>query len=319
MPYIKIPKDWDIPEREATPEPVYLNRRKFLATLGLAALQSRGIQSWGQSPAASLYPAQRNAKYKLDRPITNEFHASHYNNFYEFTERKNVFEYVSRFKTEPWTVKISGEVHKPQTFDLRKLVRQIPLEERLYRHRCVEAWAMAVPWTGFPFRALLDLVEPKSSAKYVRMISFYNPSQAPNQKGPDHSDPLSHSTQSYPWPYYEALTIDEAMNELAFLVTGMYGHELHKQNGAPLRLAVPWKYGFKSAKSIVRIELVSRKPGTFWNDYAPVGNDWFANVNPAVPHPEWSQATETIIDSRKVVPTQLYNGYGQFVAHLYKT
>ncbi len=317
MAAIRVPRGWEFPEREATPEHVYWNRRRFLTTLGTAAIGASGFFRHAAA-ADSPFPAKRNPKYQLDRPITAEGPVTHYNNFYEFTEKKEVWKLVDRFKTEPWTIKISGRVEKPQTLDLDKLRHWIPLEERLYRHRCVEAWAMAVPWTGIPLKALIELAEPKADARYVRLVSFFRPNQAPNQKEPQWTETEQGSRKWYPWPYYEALTMAEAMNELTFVATGIYGHELPKQNGAPLRLVVPWKYGFKSIKSIVRIELTSKKPGTFWNDFAPLGNDWFANVNPAIPHPEWSQATEKLIDTGEVRPTVLYNGYGSFVAHLYE-
>ena len=309
MAYLKIPKGWEIPEREATSEAAFLNRRKFLAAMGIGAIGASGILPCPLAAADALYPAKRNPAYKLDRPITDEQFATRYNNFYEFTEQKEgVWKLVDDFKLEPWTIEVSGLVRKPQKLDLDQILRQIPLEERLYRHRCVEAWSMAVPWTGFPFKALIDLVEPKSEATYVRMVTFFRPSQAPGQRT------LLH----YPWPYYEGLTMAEAMNELAFLVTGMYGHAVPKQNGAPIRLAVPWKYGFKSIKSIVAIEFTSEKPPTFWNDAVPREYDFLANVNPKVPHPRWSQATERVIDTGKIRPTLMYNGYGSYVASLYE-
>ncbi len=309
MAYLKIPKGWEIPEREATPEAVFLNRRKFLAAVGIGAIGATGVLPRHLAAADALYPAKRNPAYKLDRPITDEQFATRYNNFYEFTEQKEgVWKLVGDFKPEPWTIEISGLVHKPQKLDLDRLLHRIPLEERLYRHRCVEAWSMAVPWTGFPFKTLIDLVEPKSEAKYIRMVTFLRPAQAPGQRTMRH----------YPWPYFEGLTMAEARNELAFLVTGMYGHAVPKQNGAPIRLAVPWKYGFKSIKSIVAMEFTSEKPRTFWNDLAPREYGFTANVNPKVPHPRWSQATERVIDTGLMRPTLPYNGYGSFVASLYE-
>ena len=311
MAYLRIPKGWEIPEWEVTPEHVFLNRRKFLAAMGITAIGATGILPRQLGAADPLYPAKRNPAYKLDRPITAEQAATRYNNFYEFSDQKEmVWRLVDRFQTEPWTIKVTGLVHKPQTLDVFQLIRQIPLEERLYRFRCVEAWAMAVPWTGFPFKALIEKVRPTSDAKYVRMVSFYRPDQAIGQK-----------VQTwYPWPQYESLTMAEAMNELTLLVTGMYGHELPKQNGAPIRLIVPWKYGFKSIKSIVTIEFAAslqKKSLTFWHDLVPHEYGFTANVNPKIPHPRWSQETETIIDTGKVRPTLLYNGYGPYVAHLY--
>lgn len=309
MAHIKIPKEWEIPEREATPEHVYMNRRKFLAALGLSSIAVGGILPRAVWGADSPYPARRNPEYQLDRPITPESIATRHNNFYEFSHEKDkVWRLVDRFQTEPWTIKVLGLVQKEQTLDVHKLMREIPLEERLYRHRCVEAWSMAVPWTGFPLKKLIERLQPTSAAKYVRMVSFYRPNQAPGQK-----------TQGwYPWPYYEGLTMEEAMNDLAFLVTGMYGHEVPKQNGAPIRLALPWKYGFKSVKSIVSIELLAKQPKTFWNDVASMEYHFTANVEPDVPHPRWSQAMETDIGTGKKIRTVKYNGYGKYVAHLYE-
>ncbi len=196
---------------------------------------------------------------------------------------------------------------KPKEMDVDELLARMPVEERLYRHRCVEAWAMAVPWTGFPMRELVKWAEPTSAARFVRMVSFQRPDQAPGQK----------NTPWYPWPYFEGLTLAEATHELAFLVCGIYGHTLPVQHGAPLRLATPWKYGFKSIKSIVLFEFTDRRPRTFWNDVAPAEYDFFANVNPRVPHPRWSQATERMIGTNERRPTQPFNGYGEWVAGLY--
>jgi sulfoxide reductase catalytic subunit YedY len=198
-------------------------------------------------------------------------------------------------------------VEKPHVFDIDDLVRALPLEERLYRFRCVEAWAMAVPWTGLPLRALIEKLQPLSSARFVRFVSFMNPDIAPNQ------------SRAYgPWPYTEGLTMGEAMNELALLATGIYGRPLPKQHGAPLRLVVPWKYGFKSIKSIVKIEFTAEQPRTFWNNNRPKEYDFVANVRPDIPHPRWSQATERLIDTGQRRPTLPYNGYGEWVADLYK-
>jgi len=333
---IKITKGWEIPDREATPEPEYLDRRRFLQTAGLAGASilagaaalstcsTGGVapavatpsepasgaarRPPGPSPYASFFPAKRNPAFILDRPLTAETVAASYNNFYEFGEDKRSPSLLAgRLTTYPWRVEVTGLVARPKAYDVEELMRLLPGEERLYRHRCVEAWAMAVPWTGFPVKSLLDLVQPLSSAGFVRMLSFYRPDEAPGQK----------TLHWYPWPYYEGLTLAEAMNPLAFFATGIYGHPLPPQHGAPLRLVTPWKYGFKSIKSIVKIELVSQKPHTFWNDVVPDEYDFFANVNPAVPHKRWSQAAETMIDTRERRPTLPFNGYGEFVARLY--
>jgi sulfoxide reductase catalytic subunit YedY len=327
---IRIRRGWELPEHLATPETVYLNRRRFLQAAGstglgaLAALTGCDHQAAGQGTAepspplvglpppsatADLYPATRNERFTLDRPLTDEAIAARYNNFYEFSPRKErVYRLVERFQTRPWQIEVTGLVKKPQTFDIDDLVRRMPLEERLYRFRCVEAWSMAVPWTGFPIRALINLVEPLASAKYMRMVTFNNPEQA-----------VGMNDDLYPWPYFEGLTMAEAMNELALFVTGIYGHELPKQHGAPIRLVVPWKYGYKSIKSIVRIEFVEKQPGTFWSTLVPREYDFWANVNPAVPHPRWSQESERLIGTGERRPTLLYNGYGEFVAELYRT
>jgi sulfoxide reductase catalytic subunit YedY len=279
-----------------------------LAALGLTALGSAGVVKRRALAAESLYPAKRNPAYRLDRPLTEEQVASRYNNFREFSHQKEVvWMLADRFRTEPWTVKVGGLVQKPQTFDLQQLIRRMPLEERLYRHRCIEGWSMAVPWTGFPFKALIDLVQPTSSAKYVLMTSFLRPAEAEGQR----------VNPQYQWPMRSAITLAEAMNELAFLVTGMYGHDLPKSNGAPIRLATPWKYGFKSTKSIVSIEFTAEEPANLWNEPGSARHDFYANVNPADSGPRYTQARERVIGTWEVRPTLLYNGYGPWVAHLY--
>ena len=239
--------------------------------------------------------------------MTDEIVAATYNNYYEFTTSKSrVWQKVEKFRARPWEVEISGLVEKPMTLDVDDLIKQMPLEERIYRFRCVEAWAMVVPWIGFPMKALLEKVQPKADAKYVRMLTFLDPDMAPEQ-----------NNARLPWPYFEGLTLAEAMNDLTLLSVGIYGHILPPQHGAPIRLIVPWKYGFKSIKSIVSIELTDQKPRTFWNTLIPREYDFEANVNPNVPHPRWSQASERMIGTGKRLPTMIYNGYGSSVAHLY--
>ncbi len=324
MAQVILPSAWRIPEREATPESWYLTRRACLGLLGLGGLALTGLlpgcsqsvseeefakepRNWDLSPVdETVYPAKRNPAFKLDRPLTAEHIAAQYNNFYEFSEDKdNVWRRVGRFHTRPWVVEIGGLVRYPQPFDVDDLLRLMPMEERLYRLRCVEAWAMAVPWTGFPFKALADRVEPLSQARYVQFTSFHTPSIAMNQKGYG------------PWPYTEGLTMAEALNELTILATGIYGHPLPKQHGAPIRLVTPWKYGFKSIKSIVKIEFVAAQPATFWNTLVPREYDFQANVNPEVPHPRWSQRTERMIGTDQRLDTRYLNGYDQWVARLY--
>jgi methionine sulfoxide reductase catalytic subunit len=305
-------REWEIPERLATPEHLFLDRRAFLAATGAAALSLSPQTALAQrlsdvpDPTKDLYPAKRNEKFTLDRPITDEKINTSYNNFYEFGSSKNVVKAAQALKLRPWTIKIDGMVEKPQEIGLDDLIRKMPIEERLYRHRCVEAWSMAIPWSGFPLAELLRLAAPLSSAKFVRMETFLDPSIAPGQR-----------QTWYPWPYVEGLTIGEASNELAFLVTGAYGKPVSKQQGAPLRLAVPWKYGFKSIKSIVRFNFTDQRPKSYWEALQASEYGFWANVNPQVAHPRWSQATEELIGLNERRPTLLFNGYGEFVADLY--
>jgi methionine sulfoxide reductase catalytic subunit len=305
-------RGWEIPERLATPEQAFFDRRSFLAggaaTLALLPEAARAQRvSDLPDPTADLYPAKRNEKYALDRPITDEKINTNYNNFYEFGGSKNIARAAQALKLRPWTIKIDGMVEKPQEIGLDDLIRKMPLEERLYRHRCVEAWSMAIAWSGFPLAKLVDLAQPLSSAKYLRMETFLDRGVAPGQR------------QSwYPWPYVEGLTMAEATNELAFLVTGAYGKPVSKQQGAPLRLAVPWKYGFKSIKSIVRFTFTDQRPKSYWEALQGSEYGFWANVNPQVPHPRWSQATEELIGLNERRPTLIFNGYGEFVADLYR-
>ena len=323
-------RGWEIPEREATPKNVYLNRRKFLKTIGGASaaglllgcgsetiVAADGTEKPPSSDLAqpdenlnidALYPARTNPDFStLDRPLTDQDVAATWNNFYEFSLSKNVSEFVDPFMPHPWTVEIAGLVKQPRVYDIDHLVGLFPLEERLYRLRCVEAWSMAVPWTGFPMKALIDMVEPLSDARYVRMTTFLRPREAVGQW----------NFPEFPWPYTEGLAMAEATNELTLLATGIYGDELPKQHGAPLRLVVPWKYGFKSIKSIERIEFTSEQPATFWNTLTPREYGFEANVEPEVPHPRWSQATEKLLGTDETRDTLLYNGYGEFVAQIY--
>ncbi len=325
MAYIKKNNRLSLPERFATPVSVYVNRRGFLKSLGLAGIGSwfwlngcfgngepaaQGLNSVSQTIPAAIppYPLARNPLYTADRPLTSELVAAAYNNYYEFTTDKDqVWKLAQGFEITPWKIEISGEVHKPLTIDIDDLLKKMPLEERVYRHRCVEAWSMVVPWSGFALRDLIKLAEPTSAARYLRFVSFYRPGQAKGQKA-----------AWYPWPYYEGLSMAEASHDLAFMATGVYGHPLPKQHGAPLRLATPWKYGFKSIKGIVKIEFLRERPKTFWNDLAPAEYSFSANVNPAVPHPRWSQATERVIDTGERIPTRMFNGYADQVAELYR-
>jgi sulfoxide reductase catalytic subunit YedY len=316
---IRIPKGWELTERDAASEWVYRNRRRFLqaSAVGVAALAGLKWTGWLNALApnppglAGLppLPAPRNDKFKVERPISPERVVAGYNNYYEFTtDKERVARLAERFRTRPWEIEIAGEVMKPRQLDVDDLIRQMPLEERVYRHRCVEAWSIVVPWTGFPMARFVEWAQPKSTARFLRMVSFHRPDEAIGQRTQDW----------YPWPYFEGLTMAEATNELALLVVGSYAHRLPNQNGAPLRLAVPWKYGFKSIKGIVRFEFTREQPKNFWNVVAPEEYDFTANVNPRVPHPRWSQATETDVATGNRIPTRLYNGYEAYVAHLYR-
>ena len=320
---IRKKRAWALPEKAATPEGVYLDRRRILAGLGLggAILAAPAVlrlaperlpdapaeAAAAPDPWADLYPARRNGAYALDRPLTEESFATSYNNFYEYGSHKQIASAAQALRVQPWTVTIDGMVETERTLDADALIRRMPLEERLYRHRCVEAWSMAVPWSGFPLAALVDFARPSSSASYLRMETFLDAEMAPGQR------------QSwYPWPYVEGLTMAEATSELAFIATGLYGKPMPRQNGAPLRLVTPWKYGFKSVKAIVRFTFTDQRPVTFWEAIQASEYGFWANVNPAVPHPRWSQASERVLGSDERVPTQLFNGYAEQVAHLYQ-
>jgi methionine sulfoxide reductase catalytic subunit len=310
---IRRKRGWELPESAATDEAVFHNRRALLKGLAAGPILAAGLGRVARAddgdprPTAGLYPAKRDDKYKLDRPLTDAKYSTTYNNFYEFSEDKDLWEAAQALKVEPWTIKIGGMVEKPITISFDDLVKKMGLEERLYRHRCVEAWSMAVPWTGFALSKFVDFARPLGSAKYLKMQTFMDPSVAPGQ-----------NKFYYPWPYTEGLTMFEANNELSFLVTGMYGKPVPKQDGAPLRLAIPWKYGFKSVKSIVSFEFTDKQPATFWEALQSSEYGFWANVNPAVPHPRWSQATERVIGTDERVPTLIWNGYGDYVAGMYK-
>lgn len=302
---IKIPRGWEMPERVATPESVFLNRRAILAAAGLGAA-SGVLQAAAET---NPFAAPRNAKFTLDRDVTPEWAATGFNNFYEFhpTDKQAVRHNVGKYVTSPWAIEITGLVEKPFTLDLDDLQKKFTLEERLYRFRCVEAWAMAVPWVGFPMAELVKLAKPKPEAKFMRFVTAMKKDQMPGLG----------MAPWYPWPYFEGLRIDEAANPLALVVTGMYGKVLPKQNGAPVRVIVPWKYGYKNPKAIVKIEFTTAQPSTFWNKTIPAEYGFYSNVNPAKPHPRWSQATEKLLPDMRVVATQRYNGYERFVEGLY--
>lgn len=307
-----------IPSSEITPEHIYLNRRDFMKTAGLlglaAALAACVPQGAEATPAVAPSPQPSSldipvSSDELGDPVNTFEQITNYNNFYEFTEDKEGVAKLSKdFPTSPWKVEIGGLVNKPKTYDIDDIRKMFPVEERVYRLRCVEAWSLVIPWTGFPLAKLLQDVEPKAEAEYVGFVTVLDTDHMVGQR----------MGGFYPWPYTEGLRIDEAMNDLAFMVTGMYGKDLLPQNGAPLRLAVPWKYGFKSIKSIVRIDLLDTMPGTFWNYIAPQEYGFYANVNPNVSHPRWSQASERRIGEISRRPTLMFNGYEEQVAALYK-
>jgi sulfoxide reductase catalytic subunit YedY len=291
-------RGWELPERLVTPEALVLSRRGALAGVGLLAA----------APALAQQPATPtvNPKYQAGRALTSEKAATTYNNYYEFSDGKDLWREAQGLKQRPWTIELAGEVKQPRTIGIDDLLKQVQLEERIYRHRCVEAWAMTVPWTGFPLSQLLKIAEPLGSAKYVVFQTLEDSKQMPGLDSP-----------FYPWPYIEGLAIDEAANDMAFISTGMFGKPLPPQNGGPIRLTLPWKYGFKSAKALVKISFSEKQPVNFWQAIQPAEYGFWANVNPAVAHPRWSQAQERLIGTDQVVPTQIYNGYGEFVASLY--
>ena len=281
-------------ERDVTPEAIWLNRRALLG--GLA----------GASVLAAVAPGRAQAE-TLEPNRWEEITA--YNNFYEFgTAKDDPAKYAGQLTVKPWSIKIDGMVDNPGDYALEDILAKMVVEERIYRFRCVEAWSMTIPWSGFALKKILSFVEPKISAKFLRFETFFDPDVAPGQK-----------QNWYPWPYVEGITIDEAKNDLSFLATGIYGKELPNQNGAPLRLVLPWKYGFKSIKSIVKISFVDKKPQGMWERIAPLEYGFWANVNPNVPHPRWSQSTEQQLGVDNRVPTMIYNGYGSEVASMYKT
>jgi sulfoxide reductase catalytic subunit YedY len=288
-------RGWEIAESQVTPEAVVLNRRSLLG--GTAALLA--------TASAVAAHAEPNPKYPAGRALTEEKYATTYNNYYEFSESKDLWQLAQKMKTSPWTIEFAGLVKRPRKIGLEDLLKQVALEERIYRHRCVEAWAMTVPWTGFPMTELLRLAEPLGSAKYLAFETV----QDKTMEGLN--EPL------YPWPFVDGLAIDEAGNELAFITTGMYGKPLPPQNGGPIRMTTPWKYGFKQVKSIIKVTFTEKQPRCFWQDINASEYGFWANVNPAVDHPRWSQAHERLLGSNEVVPTQIFNGYGDFVASLY--
>ena len=314
---IKTSPQWQISESNATPEKVFWNRREFskrvaaglistTSGVGLAAGLTISQSCAAKDSLGELLPAPLNKRYKVTRPITPKHLATTYNNFIEFGAHKDIWKSAMQLPLRPWEIRLDGLVETPVTLDFDDVVRKMSLEERLLRHRCVEAWSMTVPWTGFPLHRLIDIAKPLQKARYLKMSGFEMPDIAHGQR------------QTWlPWPYVEGITLAEAANELAMIVVGAYGEPLPHQNGAPLRLVLPWKYGFKSSKSIQRFTFTEHRPISFWEQIAGNEYGFWANVNPQVPHPRWSQSTEQVLGTKERIPTQIYNGYGDFVAHLY--
>lgn len=307
-----MPRSWELEEREAISESDYFNRRKFLKAVGLGAGAFLGGPLL--RGATGGFPTGRNPAFSGNGLDVTPFDlVSGYNNFYEFSFDKSDPAKLANqgWETEPWTLEVGGLVDNPFKMEVNDLIKKVGgIEQRVYRFRCVEAWSMVIPWDGFELRKLVKLASPKSSAKFVKFTSFYNPEEAPGQRG-----------GSIDWPYVEGLTIEEANNELAFLATGIFGKPMPNQNGAPIRMVIPWKYGFKGGKSIVRIDFVDTEPLNTWQALQSNEYGFYANVNPEVDHPRWSQATERIIgggffSGRK--DTLMFNGYEEQVGHLYK-
>ena len=316
---IKISSDWNIAENDTTSEEIYLNRRKFIENVGKLGST---ILAFGEL-SNFLNPIQVSAENSISRKITtqntknlidfqenitSENLTSRYNNFYEFgTNKADISFLAKKLKVGQWSIKVEGLVHKPKVLDVDKIIQAMPLEQRVYRLRCVETWSAIIPWSGFPLRELIKLSNPLSTARYVKFKTFIDPNIAPGQK----------NRFWEPWPYVEGLSMSEAMHNLAFLAIGMYGHQLNPQNGAPIRLVVPWKYGFKSIKSIESIEFVKEPPRTFWQTVSPLDYDFWANVDPTVPYAKWDQRFELPLGSEKKEKTMLYNGYAAQVRKLY--
>ena len=328
MTLIHSAPSWSISQNHITPESAYFNRRQFLKSLLVAGIGTSIMPLTGCAKSSSetaltaslelpkIRSIDPNPKFaEANLPITLETLAGQYNNFYEFGGTKNIWLKAQKLPLRNWKVEITGLVNNPQTYDIDDLKQKFSIEERIYRFRCVEAWSMVLPWIGFPMQALLKVVDPKPQAKFVSFTSFYEPEIT---KGPEFH------LGSLPWPYQEGLRIEEMANDLAFFALGIYGHDLPKQHGAPIRMVIPWKYGFKGAKSIVKIEFLEKQPATYWNTINAYEYDFEANVNPNKPHPRWSQATEKFIGtgpglSWEIQETLPFNGYGEYVASLYQS
>jgi sulfoxide reductase catalytic subunit YedY len=292
-----------IPTSEITPKSLFEQRRHFIKNAGAISAALMTAPLW----AAEKLSFTKTANYGLTDSLTPLKDVTSYNNFYEFgTDKESPGRRAGSFKTRPWAIAVEGEVLKPQVFDIDQLLKLAPIEERIYRLRCVEAWSMVIPWLGYPLAELLKQVQPTSSAKFVEFVSLHDLEQMPGQRSP-----------VLQWPYREGLRLDEAMHPLALLTLGLYGEFLPNQNGAPVRMVIPWKYGFKSAKSIVKIRLLKEQPTTSWMQAGPAEYGFYANVNPEVDHPRWSQAKERRIGEFLKRPTLPFNGYAEQVSSLY--
>ncbi len=312
-----------IPSPEITPEKQYASRREFIKALGIVGVSAAVLAACQEKPflpgndiptntvvagETGLSPQAGSATDEFGDALTSYDDVISYNNFYEFTtDKEGVKRLAENYQTSPWEVQIGGLVENPGNISIDEIRRRYPTEERVYRMRCVEGWSMVIPWQGFPLAALLEDVQPMSDAKYVRFESIYDPQELPGQKN-----------KYFPWPYVEGLRLDEAYHDLSILATGLYGKDLLPQSGAPVRLVVPWKYGFKSIKSITKIDLVSEMPVSLWMESAPNEYGFYANVNPAVDHPRWSQATERRIGEISRRESLLFNGYELEVKNLYE-
>lgn len=328
MANLSLRPPWYLPDSAVTPLADYHARRDFLRRVGLggAGLLAATLTSCGKeaiatpsqagtgtgtgtgSAGAELYPAKRNPEFDPKLPLTKSDYVFTYNNYYEFSTTKNrVHQLVGKFTTDPWSIYVGGLCENELSLSAAELISMFPLEERVYRFRCVEAWSMVVPWTGFQLSKLIDKVKPKPEAKFVKFTTVNRPDQMPgiNRLG------------EYPWPYTEGLRLDEARHPLTLIATGLYGEPMKKQNGAPLRIVVPWKYGYKSIKSLVKIEFVAQQPATLWETLNPVEYPFESNVDPGKPHPRWSQAMERVLGTGDTAPTVKYNGYGDLVGKLY--
>ncbi|MBB43702.1 MAG: protein-methionine-sulfoxide reductase catalytic subunit MsrP [Rhodospirillaceae bacterium] len=309
---IRSKRGWELPESDATDERIFHSRRNLIKGLASGAVLAASMPVFGKTTENenlnySFSVPVKNNRYKLDRELTPHKLATTYNNFYEFGSHKQISADAQKLKTHPWMITIDGLVEEKIKINAHELFKHFNFEERVYRFRCVEAWSMALPWIGFPLAELVKMAKPTSDAKYLVMRSFQDPKIASGQR-----------QFWYPWPYLEALTVAEAKNELAFIATGVYGKPIPNQMGAPLRLVVPWKYGFKSIKSIISFTFTKIRPKTFWETIQPAEYGFWANVNPLVSHPRWSQKTERPLGKTTRIKTLLYNGYEEYVAYMYK-